>query len=159
MLMTRFSTSLAAGLAVALGLVAMPLSAEELRIGFLAPMTGPFAQVGKDMHNGFTMYLDQVEYSFGGAEVKYILEDEQAKPSIAVLKAEKLIRQDKIHLLVGGVTASTGYALAPVSTREKIAYVASITSGDDLTQRDGAKYPYIVRTGFTSSQPSQPLGQ
>jgi branched-chain amino acid transport system substrate-binding protein len=159
MAMTKHSMSLAAGLAVAISLGASPLSAEELRIGFLAPMTGPFAQVGKDMANGFTMYLDQVEYSFGGADVKYILEDEQAKPSIAVLKAEKLIRQDRIHLLVGGVTASTGYALAPVSTREKVAYVASITSGDDLTQRDSAKYPYLVRTGFTSSQPSQPLGQ
>jgi branched-chain amino acid transport system substrate-binding protein len=159
MAMTKHSMSLAAGLAVAISLGASPLSAEELRIGFLAPMTGPFAQVGKDMINGFTMYLDQVEYGFGGADVKYILEDEQAKPSIAVLKAEKLIRQDRIHLLVGGVTASTGYALAPVSTREKVAYVASITSGDDLTQRDSAKYPYLVRTGFTSSQPSQPLGQ
>jgi branched-chain amino acid transport system substrate-binding protein len=159
MAMTKFLLSLAAGIAVAVSLGTRPLSAEELRIGFLAPMTGPFAQVGKDMTNGFTMYLDQVEHSFGGADVKYILEDEQAKPSIAVLKAEKLIRQDRIHLLVGGVTASTGYALAPVSTREKIAYVASITSGDDLTQRDSAKYPYLVRTGFTSSQPSQPLGQ
>jgi branched-chain amino acid transport system substrate-binding protein len=159
MAMTKFLLSLAAGLAVAIGLGGAPLCAEELRIGFLAPMTGPFAQVGKDMSNGFTMYLDQVEHSFGGADVKFLIEDEQAKPATAVLKAEKLIRQDRIHLLVGGVTASTGYALAPVSTREKIAYVASITSGDDLTQRDSAKYPYLVRTGFTSSQPSQPLGR
>jgi branched-chain amino acid transport system substrate-binding protein len=159
MVMTKFLTSLAVGFAVALGLTTVPVSAEELRIGFLAPMTGPFAQVGKDMTNGFTMYLDEVEHSFGGADVKVIVEDEQAKPSIAVLKAEKLIRQDKVHFLVGGVTASTGYALAPVSKREKIAYVASITSGDDLTQRDSARYPYFVRTGFTSSQPSQPLGQ
>src|ERR1700758_2832664 len=101
MAMTKFSTSLAAGLAVALGLTAVPVSAEELRIGFLAPMTGPFAQVGKDMTNGFTMYLDEVEHSFGGADVRVIVEDEQAKPSIAVLKAEKLIRQDKVHFLVG----------------------------------------------------------
>jgi branched-chain amino acid transport system substrate-binding protein len=151
--------SVAAGLAIAVGLGAAPLSAEELRIGMLAPMTGPFAQVGKDMSNGFTMYLDEVEHSFGGAEVKYILEDDQAKPPVDVLKAEKLIRQDRIHLLVGGVLASSGYALAPVSTREKMAYLASITSGDDLTQRDSAKYPYLVRTGFSSSQPSQPLGQ
>jgi len=29
-------------------------------------------------------------------------------------------------MLVGGVLASTGYALAPVSTREKVIYIASI---------------------------------
>jgi len=30
-------------------------AAEELRIGFIAPITGPFAQIGKDMVSGFEM--------------------------------------------------------------------------------------------------------
>jgi branched-chain amino acid transport system substrate-binding protein len=66
--------------------------AEELRIGFIAPMTGPFAQVGKDMVNGFEMYMNEVKGDFAGAKVKFILEDNQAKPPTAVLKAEKLSR-------------------------------------------------------------------
>jgi branched-chain amino acid transport system substrate-binding protein len=130
-----------------------------LRIGFIAPMTGPFAQVGKDMVNGFEMYSDEVKNDFAGAKVKFILEDDQNRPPTAVLKAEKLIRQDKVHMIVGGVLASTGYALAPVSTREKTVYLASVAAADDLTQRDSAKYPYIVRTGWTSSQPVHPFGQ
>jgi len=36
---------------------ASPAQAEELRVGFIAPMTGIFAQVGKDMVDGFQMYL------------------------------------------------------------------------------------------------------
>src|SRR5262249_4715558 len=82
------------------------LAAEELRIGFIAPMTGPFAQVGKDMVNGFEMYTNEVKGDLGGATVKFILEDDQAKPPTGVLKAEKLIRQDKVHMLIGGVLAS-----------------------------------------------------
>ncbi len=62
-------------------------------------------------------------------------------------------------MFVGGVLASTGYALAPVSTREKMLYISSIATADDLTQRDLAKYPYFIRTGWTSSQPHHPLGQ
>ena len=62
-------------------------------------------------------------------------------------------------MLVGGVLASTGYALAPVSTREKVVYIASIPASDDLTQRDAAKYPYLARTGWSSSQPSHPFGE
>jgi len=134
-------------------------SAEELRIGFIAPMTGPFAQVGKDMVNGFEMYTEEVKGDFAGATVKFILEDDQAKPPTGVLKAEKLIRQDNVHLLVGGVLASTGYALAPVSTRDKVVYIPSVPASDDLTQRDSAKYPYVLRTGWTSSQPSHPFGE
>ncbi len=134
-------------------------NAEELRIGFLAPVTGPLAQLGKDMTDGFQLYLEQVKSDLGGAKVNFIREDTQGKPALAVLKAEKLINEDKVHLLVGGTLASIGYALAPVSTREKIVYIPSIPSGDDLTQRKLNEFPYMIRTGWTSSQPTHPLGQ
>jgi branched-chain amino acid transport system substrate-binding protein len=134
-------------------------AAEELRIGFLVPLTGQFAQIGEDMTNGFKMYLAEVGGDFAGANVKFIVEDEQGKPPVGVNKAEKLILQDKVHMFVGGLLASTGYALAPVSSRHKVLYIASIPAADDLTQRDKEKYPYVIRTGWTSSQPSHPMGQ
>jgi branched-chain amino acid transport system substrate-binding protein len=96
---------------------------KELRIGFIAPMTGPFAQVGKDMVDGFNLYLEESKGELGGAKVKLIVEDDQAKPDTGVTKAKKLILQDKVHMLVGGVLASTGYALAPVSTADKTVYL------------------------------------
>ena len=133
--------------------------AEELRIGFLVPTTGIYAQIGKDMVDGFQLYLDQVNGDFAGAKVKFIVEDEQGKPATAVLKAAKLVGEDKVHMLVGGLLASTGYALAPESTRDKVLYIASVPSADDLTQRKLKEFPYFVRTGWTSSQPTQPLGQ
>jgi branched-chain amino acid transport system substrate-binding protein len=151
---------LLAGSAFALFTVpASSVGAEELRIGFLAPTTGIFAQVGKDMVDGFQMYLDEVKNDFGGAQVKFIVEDEQAKPDTAVTKSKKLVLQDKVHMFVGGLLASTGYALAPVSTAEKTLYISSVAAADDLTQRDLSKYPYFIRTGWTSSQPSHPFGQ
>jgi branched-chain amino acid transport system substrate-binding protein len=134
-------------------------NSEELRIGFLAPTTGIFAQIGKDMVDGFQMYLNEHNNKLGGADVKFIVEDEQGKPDTAVTKAKKLILQDKVHFFVGGLLASTGYALAPVSTAEKVLYISSVAAADDLTQRDLAKYPNFIRTSWTSSQPSHPFGQ
>ncbi len=147
---------LVAGVAVAFS---SPANAEDLRIGFVAPLTGIFAQIGKDMENGFQLYLDQHKNDFAGAKVTFIVEDEEGKPPVGVRKAEKLIRQDKVHMFVGGLLASTGYALAPVSSRLKTVYVLSISAADDLTQRDLDKYPYIIRTSWTSSQPHHPMGQ
>ena len=132
---------------------------EELRIGLIAPMTGPFAQVGADMTNGFKMYLDEVGSNFAGAKVNLIIEDSQGKPDTAVTKAKKLILEDHVQLLVGGVLAPEGYALAPVSTAEKTVYIASVPAADDLTQRQLGNYPYFIRTSWTSSQPHHPLGQ
>jgi branched-chain amino acid transport system substrate-binding protein len=149
---------LASGLALSMGLRSAA-GAEEIRIGFLAPTTGIFAQVGKDMVDGFQTYLDKVKNQFGDAKVTFIVEDTVGKPDTAVTKAKKLILQDRVHVLVGGLLASTGYALAPVSTSEKTVYIPSIAAADDLTQRDLPKYPYMVRTGWSSSQPSHPFGQ
>ncbi|MGH8667373.1 MAG: ABC transporter substrate-binding protein [Burkholderiales bacterium] len=153
---TRMVGAIGFGLALA---ASAPATAQELRIGFLAPMTGIFAQIGKDMSNGFELYLEEHKGQLGGAKVQLIVEDTEGKPPVAVRKAEKLARQDKVHLLIGGLLASTGYALAPVSSRLKTLYLLSIPAADDLTQRDLPKYPYIFRTGWTSSQPHHPLGQ
>jgi branched-chain amino acid transport system substrate-binding protein len=150
---------LGSGMAVALAPVSPAVAQEELRIGFVAPTTGIFAQVGKDMVDGFKMYLDEKKNVLGGAKVRFIVEDEQGKPDTAVTKARKLILQDKVHFFIGGLLASSGYALAPVSTEHKVMYISSIAAADDLTQRDLPKYPYFVRTGWTSSQPSHPFGQ
>jgi branched-chain amino acid transport system substrate-binding protein len=161
--MTRISTVFCAPLAsVALMICAAlpsPSQAAELRLGFIAPMTGPFAQVGKDMVDGLQMYLDENKSDFAGASVKVVVEDDQAKPDTGVTKARKLVLQDKVQMFIGGVLASTGYALAPVSTSEKTIYIASVPAADDLTQRDLPKYPLLIRTGWSSSQPHHALGQ
>jgi len=159
--MTRASRrlrSILIGTAVAVGLSAS-VGAEELRIGYLAPLTGGLAQTGIDMRDGFLLYLEQHGNKLGGMDVKLIIEDEQGKGDVAVTKAKKLVLQDKVHILIGGVLASTGYALAPVSTELKTMYIPSIPAADDLTQRQLKNFPYLIRTSWSSSQPHHPLGQ
>jgi branched-chain amino acid transport system substrate-binding protein len=133
--------------------------ADELRIGFLAPTTGIFAQIGKDMTDGIQLYLGKHKNELGGAKVKLIIEDTVGKPDVAVTKMRKVILQDKVHLVIGGVLASEGYAMAPVSSEYKVLYISSVQAADDLTQRQLSKYPYFIRTSWTSSQPSHPFGQ
>jgi branched-chain amino acid transport system substrate-binding protein len=158
--LVRRASSILAGAGFALAALLIQAAAQEdLRIGIIAPMTGPFAQVGTDMTNGLKMYLDQTNSTFAGAKVTPIIEDSQGKPDTAVTKARKLILEDHVQLLVGGVLAPEGYALAPVSTAEKTVYVASVPAADDLTQRQLASYPYFIRSSWTSSQPNHPLGQ
>jgi branched-chain amino acid transport system substrate-binding protein len=133
--------------------------ADELRIGFLAPRTGIFTAIGTDMLHGFQMYLDEHNGMLGGDKVKLIVEDTQGKPDTAVAKAKKLILQDKVHMLVGGLLASTAYALGPVSTEMKTLYIGSSATADDLAQRQVAKYPYVAFSTWVPSQPNHPLGQ
>jgi branched-chain amino acid transport system substrate-binding protein len=136
-----------------------PAHAKDLRIGFMAPFTGIFTQLGVDMKHGFDMYLNAHHNMLGGMHVKVFYEDTQGKPDVAIAKANKLILQNHVDMLVGGVLATTGYALAPVATRHKVLYIGSIATADDLGQRKQKEYPYMVRPTFVPSQPSHPLGQ
>src|SRR5689334_16657240 len=84
------------GCALLVGAAVAPAQAEELRIGFIAPKTGIFSQLGIDMQNGLQMYLDEHNGELGGAKVTLIVEDDQGKPDTGVTKANKLILQDKV---------------------------------------------------------------
>src|SRR5262249_24863120 len=46
-----------------------------IKVGLLAPMTGGAAQIGKDMVNGFTMYLEEHGTQFAGRKVEVLVED------------------------------------------------------------------------------------
>jgi branched-chain amino acid transport system substrate-binding protein len=73
--------------------------------------------------------------------------------------AKKLILQDKVDMIVGAVLGSAAYALAPVSNQEKTLFIGTITTGDDIAQRQSDKFPYTVFSTWVSSQPTHALGQ
>jgi branched-chain amino acid transport system substrate-binding protein len=128
-----------------------------IKIGFLAPMTGGAAQVGKDMVNGLTMYLDEIGHQIAGRKVEVIVEDTQGKPDVALTKLRKLVESDKVQVLAGGLFAHVGYALAPKVDEYQVPMLYPVMAADDLTQRKPAKW--VVRNGWTSSQPSHPFGE
>jgi branched-chain amino acid transport system substrate-binding protein len=111
------------------------------------------------MVNGFQMYLDEHNGTLGGAKVTFIIEDDKGTVDGDVSMAKKLILQDKVDMLVGAVLGSASYALAPISNEGKTLFIGTITTGDDLAQRQSDKFPYTVFSTWVSSQPTHALGQ
>jgi branched-chain amino acid transport system substrate-binding protein len=128
-----------------------------IKIGFLAPVTGAAAAVGKDMTNGFQMYLEEIGNTIAGRKVEVIVEDTQGQPALALTKLRKLVESDQVHVLAGLLFAHVGYALAPKVDEYKIPMLYPVVSADDLTQRKPAQW--VIRMGWTSSQPNQPFGE
>jgi branched-chain amino acid transport system substrate-binding protein len=126
-----------------------------IKIGFLAPLTGPFAQIGKDMVNGTELFLDEIKREIGGRKIELIVEDTEGQPATALNKSRKLVEQDKIHVLTGGLLANVGYALQPFIDGGQIPATYPVIAADDITQRRPAKW--IVRTGWATSQPMHPF--
>src|SRR2546427_12824202 len=72
-------------------------------------------------------------------------------------KVRKRVEGDKVHLVTGGLLASTGYAIQPYVDAQRIPTTYPVMAGDDMTQRKPAKW--VVRTGFSSSQSHHPFGE
>ena len=148
-------------LVLALGLpVAVPVAAQSskpIKIGFLAPLTGGAAQVGRDMVNGFEMSLAEAGTQIAGRKVEMIVEDTAGNPATAIAKFRKFVESDHVDMVVGEVFAHIGYALAPKAEEYKMPTIFPVIAADDLTQRKPSKW--VVRLGWASSQPSQPFGE
>lgn len=160
--MTRRRIAWIALAAVLAGLLVLPPSgpvagqAGPIRIGLLVPLSGPFSATGKDMLNGAELYLDEIGRQAAGRRIELIVEDTEGTPATALTKARKLVDQDRVHVLTGGLLASTGYALQPYVDSQRIPTTFPVIAADDLTQRKPARW--IVRTGWTTSQPMHPFG-
>ena len=128
-----------------------------IKIGFLAPLTGGAAQIGRDMVNGFEMYLDETGGQIAGRKVEVIVEDTAGNPATAITKMRKLVESDRVHMVVGETFAHIGYALAGKADEYQIPTIFPVIAADDLTQRKPAKW--VVRLGWASSQPSHPFGE
>src|SRR5262245_59534714 len=128
-----------------------------IKIGMIAPLSGAFAQIGKDMVTGTELYLDEIGRQAAGRKIELLVEDDEGNPSVGVTKVRKLVEGDKVHLVTGGLLASTGYAIQPYVDGQRIPTTYPVMAGDDMTQRKPAKW--IVRTGFSSSQSHHPFGE
>ena len=135
-----------------------PVQAQEaIRIGMLVPLSGAFAQIGKDMVAGTELYLDEIGRQAAGRKIELIIEDTEGNPTTGLTKARKLVTQDRVHMLTGILLSSTAYALHPFVDASQLPTTYPVTAPDDITQRNPAKW--VVRTGWSTSQPMHPFGE
>ena len=73
----------------------------DVKIGFIATMSGPAAALGQDMYDGFMLVIEQLNGKLGGVKVEVIKEDDQLKPDLGVQAINKLIERDKVDIVAG----------------------------------------------------------
>jgi branched-chain amino acid transport system substrate-binding protein len=128
-----------------------------IKVGFMSSLTGPLSPNGKDMLNSFELLLAEQGGKLGGREVKLIAEDDAGNPATGLTKLRGMVEGQGIQLLIGPLSAAVGYAIRDYIDGNKLPAIFPIVSGEDITQRK--RTLYIVRTGWSSAQPSHPFGK
>src|SRR4029434_8713622 len=142
---------------VAIGIVRAEAQKGPIKVGFMSSLTGPLSPNGKDMLNSFELFLEEQGGKLAGREVKLITEDDAGNPATGLTKLRGMVEGQGIELLVGPLSAAVGYAIRDYIDGNKLPAIFPLVSGEDITQRK--RSPYIVRTGWSSAQPSHPFGK
>jgi branched-chain amino acid transport system substrate-binding protein len=145
----RRGAALAAILAASLA-----LADEPVKIGFVAEMTGPFADIGRQMLNGARAYMKAHGDTVAGRKIELIVKDTTGMaPEVAKREAQELVVNDKVDFLAGFGLTPNALAVAPVATEAKTPMIIMNAATSVITTRS----PYIARVSFTLPQVVAPL--
>jgi len=113
-------------------------------VGVLYPMTAPAAQIGIDHRHAVEVAIDVVNNrhenvdlplgkseglpGLGGAKIRAIFADHQGKPEVGQGEAQRLITQQRVHVLVGAWHSSVTATTSQVAERFGIPFVNTESS-------------------------------
>jgi branched-chain amino acid transport system substrate-binding protein len=150
-----FSRTLFAGAAGALAASAMaPFvgAAEPLRIGLLAPLSGPLTRVGETNRNCAALAIDEINAAGGllGRPLQLSVEDTQMSTAVTLEKARQLFMRDDVAMITGMVLPLEREATLQAA---KAAGKLVVYPNFD----EGRCHPQLLTTGLAASQRIEPL--
>ena len=146
--------------AAALALAATGMSAQAqstpVKIGLMLPSSGTFADLGKGVSNGFKLYVNEQGGKLGGRAVEYLAVDDESDPSKANENANKLVKRDKVDLLVGTIHSGVASTMAKVARETNTLLIVPNAGAGEIT--GSMCSPNVFRSSFSNWQPGYASG-
>lgn len=148
---------LAAATAVSVGLMSFAASADTVKIGIIAPLSGPLSgSWGVPFQQGIDTWVAMHGTEIGGNEVELIYRDlPGVDPQKALSLAQELIINEDVQYLGGFVTTPNALAVANIVQQAKVPTVIFNAAGPTIV----GKSDYFTRTSNTLPQITVPLAK
>ncbi len=119
--------------------VPAPKPEVTVKLGHVAPMTGPQAHLGKDNENGARLAIDELNaqgLEIGGAKVKFelIAEDDQADPKQGTIVAQKLV-DAKVNGIIGHLNSGTTIPASKLYSDAGLPQISGSATNPTYTQQ------------------------
>jgi branched-chain amino acid transport system substrate-binding protein len=130
------------------------MSEPSIKVGVITDQTGPLSFCGIANANVARMVIDDINAKGGllGRRIDLHLEDSATTDSVAEAKATKLVQQDQVDVIFGGIYSSTRQAIkGPAVVKGRKLYIYP-------EQYEGQEcHPLIFCTGPVPAQQVEPL--
>ena len=121
-------------------------AAENIKIGFPMPLSGPASVYGVPVTKGAQMAVQEINASGGvlGRKLELLTRDSKASADEAVRLARELIIKDNVDFLSGTLTSAEAPAVSTIAKENKIVFIAPTSKTIQLTSPANL-HPYIFR--------------
>ncbi len=106
------------------------------RIGLLSPLNGRFSPFGEAFLRGASIALKEARKK-GIEDVELVVADTRGDPLVARAAAEKLIEDEQVVAIVGGVLSSPTIAAAQVAEFNKTVHLSPVATEDGIGEIGG----------------------
>ena len=140
--------------ALALAAASVASAGDTIKIGVVAPFSGPFAEYGRQMDVGMRAYLKVHGDTVAGKKIQILLKDTTGPvPEVAKRLAQELVVREEVDFLAGFGLTPEALAVADVATQAKKPMIVMNAASSVVT----TKSPYIVRVSMTLPQITAPV--
>jgi branched-chain amino acid transport system substrate-binding protein len=149
-------TVLASTLVAAFGLGLAPMAQAQVKIGFMATMSGPAGALGQDMYDAFMLAVEHNGGKLGGQTVQIFKEDDQLKPDLGTQIAQKLIEKERVHFIAGITFSNVLMAVLKPVTDKQVFIIETNAGPAPIAGKQCS--PYFFSTSYTNENDSEGMG-
>ncbi len=141
----------------ALGTFPAGVTGKSVFVGFITPLTGPYASSGEDMKRGFELAVDHLNNGSRitealptlkkgsgvlGKKIAYQVADSETKPYTAAQAAARFITENRAIMLCGGISSAVSIELEELGQRDKVVVMIGNSGSNDTTGKDCQRFGF-----------------
>ena len=134
-----------------------PVKAENIKIGFIGPLTGEAASYGLSLKNTVQLAVDEINSDGGinNRKLEIIYEDGKCNQEDSAAAMRKLADIDKVEVVIGGSCSDESLGAIPIAEQNKVFLFSPSSSSPNLTNISpffARSYPSDVGQGSSLAE-------
>ncbi len=119
-----------------------------IRLGVIAPLSGPGTSYGLGIKQGAEMAVDEINKAGGiaGRQIQLVVVDDASNPAQSVTAMQRLVSQENVDLIVGGWGSSQVLANMEVVERAGVPYIVVGATNPRITSTNNKWTFRVIQT-------------
>ena len=152
---TLLANTALTALAILLGAPAQAQA--QVKIGFMAELSGPQGPLGQDQYDALMLVVERNGGKLGGVAVQVLREDSQLKPDVANQIVEKLIDKERVSIITGITFSNIMMAVHKKITDKEVFLIGSNAGPSPIA--GAACSPYFFSASWENGQQAEVVGK